>query len=299
MYGGSRRRSQRLQEGERNFCNLPTRVPHVQRLTFGILSPPNSPSRTEVGVLCGVFGKFPNAIPLALPRPICPLIFVTRRLEFTSSVAPSVESSPSPPEKKLKSPCAYSCAYTPNGSSRSMDALLHVISRVSPASTRKIPIPQFTPVCADFREIASSIMSRPSSPIVTEEMKTKVASAFATATMDMEVCPTAPVGIKGIETKIVQLSQPEVSRLSLFRAGFRAGCDPILFRSDRSFAQFAHSHSSHSRISHNVHDSHFVKLSRAAGLGCLKLLKRLKLWLCLHLWGLCHAYGGRVCNPGN
>ena len=217
----SRRRSQRLQRDDPvDFivCNL-ARVPSIQRLTFGILSPPNSPQKP-----C-------SSIPVpSLPALILPTGagLRTYKIKCISSVAPSYESSPAPPEKKMGSPCSFN----PNGMLKSMEALLQVISRVSPART-EIPIQQFTPVRTDFPEITASIMSRAGSPNVTEEMKTIVASAFATATKDMVECKTASEGNETKDTKIVQLAQPKVRSLSFRFTGIpfrfhRINLNPIL-----------------------------------------------------------------------
>ena len=232
------------------------KVPSVQRLTLGVLSPPSSPTR-PIPILIpefrNAFGKIPGYI-LSLPRQgHCNI--QAKFCGHISSVAPSRECTPPQPEKKMGSPSNY----TPQGTCKSMDALLHVISRISPAHQTEIPI-QFTPVRTDFPEITSSIMSVQSSPANVEEIKAMVASAFASATMQMQDKETSiPT-----ETKIEQLAeseQPNVRSDSpvLFCAFFAF---PIftgfpIHRIEYHHSSFLHSHNSLTRISHishNVHD---------------------------------------------
>jgi len=144
MYGGvlhQRRRSSRSVQEKgidpllslKSFGN-PLLPPNLKRLPlYGILSPPASPPRKLF--VCGISSSTPLS-----PIPV----FLLDPASIPFSMAPSLHSSPVKTirERKIESPSGYK----PCGTSKAMEALLNVISRVSPASHALNSHIQQTPV---------------------------------------------------------------------------------------------------------------------------------------------------------
>ena len=141
MYGVlHQRRSRSVQEkgidpllSLKSFGN-PLLPPNLKRLPlYGILSPPASPPRKLF--VCGISSSTPLS-----PIPV----FLLDPASIPFSMAPSLHSSPVKTirERKIESPSGYK----PCGTSKAMEALLNVISRVSPASHALNSHIQQTPV---------------------------------------------------------------------------------------------------------------------------------------------------------
>ena len=127
--------------------------PPLKRLPiFGILSPPASPPR-KIRV-CGISSSGLPSLPQVYPV----FVLAPASLPLCISLTPSNASSPAKEnhEKKIGSPRGSNlCGIS------AMDALLNVISRVSPDSRKSTLNPQIqhTPIHTDFPRISHSIMS--------------------------------------------------------------------------------------------------------------------------------------------
>jgi len=179
--------------------------PNLKRLPlFGILSPPASPPKKIF--VCGVSttGTFSHPpIPVFLLAPAASIPFCT-------SMAPSLQSSPvkKMKERKIESPCGSN----PCGTSKAMDALLDVISRVSPAyqkSTLNSNIQQ-TPIQTNFPPTPThSIMSTKLNHDETMHEPSGDSSNAETQCVNLS--------LEGANSTTVQLSQPTQVRFYEFK----------------------------------------------------------------------------------
>jgi len=207
MYKGlQRRRSNRLVQeteidpllslksfGNPNISLLP---PHLKRLPlYGILSPPASPPR-KIRV-CGISTTTTLS---QHPIPVF-LLAAPTSIPFCTSMAPSLQSSPvkKKEERKIESPRRSN----PCGTS-AMDALLDVISRVSPASQKSTLNShiQQTPIQTNSPTPTHSIMSTNLNLIHDETMHEPSGLDSNAETQCVNL------SLEGAKSTTVQLSQP-------------------------------------------------------------------------------------------
>jgi len=233
MYGLQKRRSSRLVclvrpsevdpllSLKTTFCNpkisssLPL-PPNLNRLPLvGILSPPASPPKN--GFIRGISS---HAISVVLP-PIPVFVLEPSRFPLCCSLTPSLESSPAKQvqEKKIGSPCGYN----PCGSSKAMEALLSVISKVSPASQTQNSSLSFQLQHTPNKEIPRNTESIMSTQF--ESLESCDKSMHTTKVPDINSETQQITLTENLEdSKIMQPLQPKVRLEFLEFAGF-----PIFF----------------------------------------------------------------------